>query len=139
MKNSHQNLIISAMAATLAFGLSACGRSDSLGYGKNAPDEFNVVKRPPLIMPPDYNLRPPGSGKAVALDAHQVARLLVLGDTEPPKPTSQGETSLLNKAANGLVYGDGIREKLVHEQSGTASLDAATTENLVRDATEEAQ
>ena len=137
MKNNPQ--ISPILAVALAVGLSACGGSDSLGYGKNAPDEFNVVKRPPLIMPPDYNLRPPGSGKAVALDSHQVARLLVLGETAAPVPTSAGEKSLLDKAADGLVYGDGIREKLVHEQRGTASLEAATTEQLVKDASETAQ
>lgn len=30
--------------------------------GKNAPDEFRVVKRAPLTLPPDFTLRPPDPG-----------------------------------------------------------------------------
>jgi hypothetical protein len=41
--------------------LGACSGSvaDTLGMGKRSPDEFAVVKRRPLIVPPDYDLRPP--------------------------------------------------------------------------------
>jgi hypothetical protein len=35
---------------------------ETLGLGKRAPDEFQVVRRAPLAVPPDYNLRPPGPG-----------------------------------------------------------------------------
>jgi hypothetical protein len=45
--------------------LGACARGtvqDALGMGKRAPDEFAVVKRAPLIVPPEYDLRPPDPG-----------------------------------------------------------------------------
>jgi hypothetical protein len=32
--------------------------------GKRSPDEFAVVSRAPLIMPPDYGLRPPAPGES---------------------------------------------------------------------------
>ena len=35
---------------------------DALGMGKRSPDEFAVVKRAPLIVPPDFDLRPPEPG-----------------------------------------------------------------------------
>ena len=47
--------------------LAGCGRGtvqEALGMGKRAPDEFTVVSRAPLILPPDYGLRPPGSGES---------------------------------------------------------------------------
>lgn len=45
--------------------LGGCARGtvqDALGMGKRAPDEFAVVKRAPLIVPPDFDLRPPDPG-----------------------------------------------------------------------------
>ena len=43
--------------------LSACDSAKKqLGIERQAPDEFAVVKRAPLAMPPDYTLRPPTPG-----------------------------------------------------------------------------
>lgn len=40
--------------------LAACSTADKekLGLVKTAPDEFMVVTRAPLTLPPDYDLRP---------------------------------------------------------------------------------
>ncbi|MGB4101994.1 MAG: DUF3035 domain-containing protein [Alphaproteobacteria bacterium] len=47
----------------LPLALGACGETrETLGLGHVTPDEFAVVDRPPLVMPPDYNLRPPQPG-----------------------------------------------------------------------------
>jgi hypothetical protein len=51
--------------AALSLSLAACGGeslSDTLGYGKSAPDEFAIVTKAPLVIPPDYSLRPPRPG-----------------------------------------------------------------------------
>lgn len=51
-------LLTSAVAA-----LSACSNAkEKMGLTHRAPDEFAVVKRAPLAMPPDYELRPPSPG-----------------------------------------------------------------------------
>jgi len=51
------------MVAGLALGLSACGGfRDQLGMNKQSPDEFRVVSRAPLTVPPDFQLRPPEPG-----------------------------------------------------------------------------
>lgn len=51
------------MISGLALGLSACGGfNEQLGLGKQSPDEFRVVSRAPLTVPPDYQLRPPQPG-----------------------------------------------------------------------------
>lgn len=51
-------------AVLLAGSLTGCDTTvqETLGLGKRAPDEFQVVRRAPLAVPPDYNLRPPGPG-----------------------------------------------------------------------------
>ena len=43
--------------------VGACGDTRKvLGYDKVTPDEFKVVSRAPLSLPPDYGLRPPQPG-----------------------------------------------------------------------------
>lgn len=44
--------------------LAGCGDEmrKQFGLGKNAPDEFQVVRRAPLALPPDFGLRPPQPG-----------------------------------------------------------------------------
>ncbi|MCE9650998.1 MAG: DUF3035 domain-containing protein [Parvibaculum sp.] len=59
-------LSLTALGA-LSLTLAACGGDslkDTLGYGKNAPDEFAIVTKAPLVIPPDFSLRPPQPGVA---------------------------------------------------------------------------
>ncbi|MBC7102894.1 MAG: DUF3035 domain-containing protein [Parvibaculum sp.] len=54
-----------SLFAALSLSLAACGGeslSDTLGYGKSTPDEFAIVTKAPLVIPPDYSLRPPQPG-----------------------------------------------------------------------------
>ena len=49
--------------ALLAPAVAGCsGTKEMLGLTKRSPDEFQVVSRAPLSMPPDYSLRPPTPG-----------------------------------------------------------------------------
>lgn len=63
-KPARRTAAIIAIGA-LSLGLAGCGGgglTDALGMGKNAPDEFAVVTKAPLVIPPDYSLRPPEPG-----------------------------------------------------------------------------
>lgn len=65
-------------------GLAACSGSDvsnTLGLNKSAPDEFVVVSRPPLVVPPEFELTPPRPGEESphAVSPEQQARKLLLG------------------------------------------------------------
>ena len=50
---------------------------------KKSPDEFAVVKRAPLSMPPDYTLRPPtpGAPRPQEQSPQEAARQTVFGET----------------------------------------------------------
>lgn len=66
--------------------LAGCGEEmrKQFGLGKNAPDEFQVVRRAPLSLPPDFALRPPQPG-AIRPQEGSVsdqARSTVLGQTD---------------------------------------------------------
>lgn len=53
---------LATAAAVAGAGLSGCGMGKALGVSKNSPDEFAVVSKAPLVLPPDYELRPPKPG-----------------------------------------------------------------------------
>lgn len=53
------------LVASAAVWLAGCDTiSEATGSTKTAPDEFAVVRKAPLILPPEYNLRPPQPGAA---------------------------------------------------------------------------
>ena len=66
-------------------GVAGCSdRSGNiLGFEKSAPDEFAVVKRAPLTLPPNYGLRPPRPGLArpQAISPRDEAKKSVIGQT----------------------------------------------------------
>ena len=124
-----------SILAGLALSLTACGgNGGQLGYAKNPPNEFNVVRRMPLIVPPEFHLLPPSeqSSRPLAPQGAELARLVVLPNA-PLQISNRTERSLLEKAAGGKVYGDGIREELDNKARGTASEEAETVEQLVSD------
>ena len=130
-----------AIVFGIATSLSACGGENSaLGYSKNAPDEFNVVRQAPLILPPDFNLRPPSANSArpVTPAGAELARLIVLPNA-PQTPIPPSEQSLLDKAARGGVFGNGVREELSNRATGNASEAATTVDLLTQDQSKDAQ
>lgn len=53
-----------SLLALGAVCLATTACSSGAGGGRT-PDEFRVVTKAPLIVPPDYSLRPPGAGQSV--------------------------------------------------------------------------
>jgi len=92
-----------AMLALLALG--ACDSlRDELGMNKQSPDEFRVVSRAPLSLPPDYNtlVTPnPGQPRPQEGTTTDQARTAVFGTEQKGQPVtaeSTGEAALLNAA-----------------------------------------
>ncbi len=53
------------MFAAVALALAGCSESGRIfGFERGGPDEFTVVRNPPLSVPPDATLRPPEHGVA---------------------------------------------------------------------------
>jgi len=62
--------VLSVVTGFVAIAVVAgCGNKSGniLGFEKSAPDEFAVVKRAPLTLPPEYGLRPPSLGAVTKL------------------------------------------------------------------------
>jgi hypothetical protein len=81
------------MAAGL-LQLGGCAKGtvqDALGMSKRSPDEFAVVRRAPLIIPPDYDLRPPDPGAPrpnIGTTSDQ-ARVAMTGNQAEPSAAAQ--------------------------------------------------
>lgn len=82
--------------------LTACGGGsvkETLGIGHKAPDEFRVVARPPLSMPPQFNLRPPStnSESATVIPADKQAKSIITGDDDAvsEKKSSANESQFM--------------------------------------------
>jgi len=86
------------LGLVLSLALSGCNRAETvqeaLGYEQTGPDEMAVIKRPPLILPPDYNLRPPRPGDQDAagrVAASGAARKTLIGRSSSNGGETNGE------------------------------------------------
>ena len=92
-----KNLRGAGLVAVLSLSLTACGGgslSDTLGYGKSAPDEFTIVTKAPLVMPPDFSLRPPqpGAPRPQEMQPSAGAQRALTGDVEAVDAGASGMT-----------------------------------------------
>ena len=93
----------SFLILTVAIGtLSACADAKKqLGMDPiTGPDEFTVVKRAPLEMPPDFGLRPPmpGAPRPQEQATADQARASLLGANAGSAQVTKGENALLTDA-----------------------------------------
>ena len=80
--NLNRVLGVCAILSLGGAGLSGCtSAAHALGMDKVTPDEFRVVARAPLTVPPDYSLRPPAPGepRPQELQPESAARAALLG------------------------------------------------------------
>ena len=102
----------------LAASLSGCQTaSKAFGLSKIAPDEFRVVTKAPLILPPDYALRPPAPGepRPEELQPESAARKALLGERQA-LVRSDGEKLLASKA--GADRADPLIRYVVDDEFG---------------------
>ena len=121
-------------------GMAGCSdRSGNiLGFEKSAPDEFAVVKRAPLTLPPNYGLRPPRPGVArpQAVSPRDEAQKSVIGTTavKPQRTrrnvqaeqqrrigTRSGSEVALLKRTGAIDVDPNIRDIVNREAVGAAS------------------
>ena len=109
---------IAASALLAAVGLAGCqSTQQALGMTKVTPDEFRVVTKAPLVVPPDYALRPPAPGKPrpQELQPESAARLALLGQRDAEQ-RSAGEKLLVSKA--GAEKADPLIRYVVDDEFG---------------------
>lgn len=120
-----------------ALTLSACENAkESLGLETSPPDEFSVVKRAPLEMPPDYYLRPPAPGaqRPQELRTDVEAKQAVFGEQAPqtgstPRSVTSGEAILLDKT-QATNLDPNIRAKVDAETARIAKEEQPTIDKI---------
>ncbi len=154
--------VICALSSLSAFAvLAGCGGSGSLGtiigVDRKTPDEFAVVRRAPLTLPPDFSLRPPdprgqrqqdlqtrdsaqdavfGTGQASTPDQSlqdqtSVTGLAAASQSLSNQATSAGEQRLLELAGSEGDNSSAIRALIEQENAALAVLDEGLLENLI--------
>jgi len=127
------------LGACLA-SLAAC---DSLraeaGLTKAPPDEFAVTTKAPLVVPPDFNLRPPSPGAAPLnqTDPTSAAEAAMFSPTDPQTAAAQmtgnysmGERMLLANA--GVQSADPtIRADLQSDERNMQAADPSFTDKIL--------
>jgi hypothetical protein len=118
-----RSLRAAALVAVAAVSLTGCDTiRNAAGMEKTAPDEFAVLTKAPLVIPPDYNLRPPRPG---AVPTNQV------------EPTESAQTALFGNDAATIAaqmpntYSES--EKLLLANAGIQKTDPHVRENLLSD------
>src|ERR1700754_3854213 len=134
MRRSTQILSLALILAAPSLG--ACQNAkEMMGMTKRSPDEFQVVSRAPLSMPPDFSLRPPtpGAPRPQEGTTTQQAQSIVtnysdrststfqpdqipsIGEGEQTSTESAGESAFLQSAS--LTGIDPNIRKLVDEET----------------------
>jgi hypothetical protein len=119
-----RHLLRIAALGGMALVLVGCDTiRQAAGVTKEPPDEFAVVTKAPLVMPPDYNLRPPKPGAA---------------PTNQYSPTESAAASMFGEdpaeIAKQMTGDYSPEEKLILASSGAAVADHAIRQQLAADA-----
>jgi len=136
-------IVISVVIVALA-ALTGCEAAKSVaGLKIQAPDEFEVVSRAPLSIPPDFGLRSPAPGaeRPQELNPREQAKTILLRNSSRPEQTgmqeavssgrfTRGEAAILAKA--GAVNVDpSIRQKVNQESTALAEESESFTRRLL--------
>ena len=136
---SKQILRLSIVAAG-AVALMGCQTiREATGLSKEGPDEFAVVTKAPLIIPPDFNLRPPRDGappvnQVEPTDAAQSA----LFDTQDPAAAAKRITGDYSDAEKTLLATAGaanpdrsIRQQVASDGRSMEAADDSFTKQVL--------
>ncbi len=112
-------IALTAGVGLLGLGLQGCSSTaKALGMTKVVPDEFRVVSKAPLVVPPDYALRPPSPGqpRPQELQPESAARNALMGESQGVA-RSDGEKLLAEKA--GADKADPLIRYMVDDEFGS--------------------
>lgn len=115
-----RRLIVAGILATM---LAGCGSSSGV-FNRARPNEFAVTRAAPLVVPPDFALRPPapGTARAQEADSSQQALQAMFGG---PAPRSAAETGTLDQAG-ATRAAPGIRSNVGDPATNVADKGAVT-------------
>lgn len=129
-------LVVLGGAAALLIGCQSV--RSAAGLTKDAPDEFAVVTKAPLVIPPDYNLRPPSPGAAPTNQSSPTdsAQTALFGDDPTtvaanlPDTYSPEEKTILADTG-GAVADHGIRRQIAADAKAMSTASPSFVDQLL--------
>lgn len=116
MRNVNSSFSLSIVSFLwLSIGLSGCSDfRQAIGTEKSAPDEFEVVIRPPLSLPPDFTARPQAD------DTNEIAALAPVASINKTDllRSRRGKASSFEDIFAFDKIEDDIRNKIDEETAG---------------------
>jgi hypothetical protein len=102
VRGTGHGLLGSAFVATLA--LAGCSDfKQAIGLEPTMPDEFAVESNPPLVIPPEFDLRPPTPGAPRPQDVSLSKQAeQVIDQAGPGAPGEQASPYRMRRAPNAL-------------------------------------
>ena len=96
-----RNFLLPVLTAAVALSTTACDQTrESLGLKRVQANEFEVMDRQPLSVPPNYSLRPPlpNAPAKTEVTPSEKAKEALLGDQANNETKSAAEKDFLKKA-----------------------------------------
>ncbi|MEM9739601.1 MAG: DUF3035 domain-containing protein [Pseudomonadota bacterium] len=104
-------------AGLALFLTTACvGGPADRGVNTSQADEFRVVTKAPLTVPPDYNLRPPTPGQSLPTEVLEDRAIVTAFGSSIGQNASVGERALVS-AANAQAVSPVIRAQVDFEEA----------------------
>jgi len=134
--------IAAAAIAPMVLGLSGCDTfKEQVGLTKKSPDEFTVITKAPLVMPPDFSLRPPRPGAKGPRDIEpkDQARMALLqgGRATAGQARQAGKNTLAgaaaNNSANKTIQKAAGAELLILQKAGAEGADSSIRQIVNRE------
>lgn len=98
--------------------------------GNSGPDEFRVVKKAPLVVPPDYSLRPPRAGQAQPFEVDAERAGIVAFGSTIGESASASERALV-AAAGANAVSPVIRDQVDWEEAKTIRKSASISDRVM--------
>lgn len=123
---------VSLIAAGAVMALTpACVSRDTGFSNANAPDEFRVVTKAPLTVPPEYSLRPPAAGQALPSEVtiERTTTVTAFGSTAG-SDASPAERELIARAGANAAS-PVIRSLVDYEETKTIRRSPSLTDRVL--------
>ena len=128
-----KTLLMAAAGAALVATSACAGRNvDRTVMNTNAPDEFRVVTKAPLTVPPEYSLRPPAAGSSAPseVSVDRSDRVAAFGADTIGSDASAAERALVAKAGANAVN-PVIRAQVDYEEAKVVRRSRSLTDRVL--------
>ncbi len=133
MFSMRKTLGILVLVGCLAATTACVSRNQNYAVNPNSPDEFRVVTKPPLTIPPEFNLRPPETGTTQPSEVVQATetRGRIFGTENFAIGASAAERALV-VAAGANAVSPYIRSIVDYQEAGVIRRSDRLTDRIIQ-------